>query len=143
MELRFLDTNVILRYLTKDHTDHSAAAQEVLQQVADGDLLVTTSETIIAEAVYVLSSRGLYNLSRSEIRRHLSNILRLQGMILPTKQTYARALEVYASTSLDFEDALSIAHMEALGITTIISFDRDFDRFPAINREEPRAKDTR
>ncbi len=33
--------------------------------------------------------------------------------------------------------------MEALGITTIISFDRDFDRFPAINREEPRAKDTR
>ena len=65
MELRFLDTNVILRYLTKDHTDHSAAAQEALQQVADGDLLVTTSETIIAEAVYVLSSRGLYNLSRS------------------------------------------------------------------------------
>ena len=143
MELRFLDANVILRYLTRDHAEHSAAAQEVLQQVADGDLLVTTSETIIAEIVYVLSSRGLYNLSRPEITRHLSNILRLQGMILPAKRTYERALEVYASTSLDFEDALSIAHMETQGITTILSFDRDFDRFPAINREEPRAKDTR
>ena len=143
MELGFLDANVILRYLTKDHAEHSAAAQEVLQQVADGDLLVTTSETIIAEAVYVLSSRGLYNLSRPEIRRHLSNILRLQGMILPAKQTCERALEVYASTSLDFEDALSIAHMETLGITTILSFDRDFDRIPSINREEPRAKDAR
>ena len=143
MELRFLDTNVILRYLTKDHTEHSAAAQEVFQQGADGDLLVTTSETIIAEAVYVLSSRGLYDISRSEIRKHLSNILRLQGMILPAKQTYERALEVYASTSLDFEDALSIAHMEMQGVTTILSLDRDFDRFPSINREEPRAKDTR
>lgn len=143
MELKFLDANVILRYLTKDHAEHSAAAQEVLQQVADGDLLVTTSETIIAEIVYVLSSRFLYNRSRSEIRRHLSSILRLQGMILPAKQTYEHALELYASTSLDFEDALSIAHMETLGITTILSFDRDFDRFPSISREEPRAKGTR
>ena len=33
--------------------------------------------------------------------------------------------------------------MEMLGITTILSFDRDFDRIPSINREEPRAKDTR
>ena len=64
-------------------------------------------------------------------------------MILPAKQTYEHALELYASTSLDFEDALSIAHMETLGITTILSFDRDFDRFPSISREEPRAKGTR
>ena len=34
--------------------------------------------------------------------------------------------------------ALSVAHMERLKITTIVSFDRDFDRFPTIARQEPR-----
>ena len=140
MGLRFVDTNVILRLLTKDHPQQSAAAQEVFRQVANGNLLVTTSETVIAEVLYVLSSRGLYDLSRSDIRRKISNILRLQCMIVPNKQTYERTLEVYASTGVDFEDALSVAHMEAQGITTILSFDRDFDRFPSIEREEPRAR---
>ncbi len=140
MELTFVDTNVILRLLTKDHPQQSAAAEEVFQQVANGNLLITTSETVIAEVVYVLSSRGLYDLPRSDIRRKISNILRLQCMIVPQKQTYERALEVYASTGVDFEDALSVAHMEAQGITTILSFDRDFDRFPSIKREEPRAR---
>ena len=140
MGLRFVDTNVILRLLTKDHPRQSAAAQEVFRLVANGNLLVTTSETVIAEVLYVLSSRGLYDLSRSDIRRKISNILRLQCMIVPNKQLYERALEVYASTGVDFEDALSVAHMEAQGITTILSFDRDFDRFPSIEREEPRAR---
>ena len=140
MGLRFVDTNVILRLLTKDHPRQSAAAQEVFRQVANGNLLVTTSETVIAEVVYVLSSRGLYDLSRSDIKRKISNILRLQCMIVPNKQLYEHALEVYASTGVDFEDALSVAHMEAQGITTILSFDRDFDRFLSIEREEPRAR---
>ena len=49
-----------------------------------------------------------------------------------------RGLDVYASfPSLDFEDALAVAHMEQLGISRIVSYDRDFDRVAGVRRTEP------
>jgi predicted nucleic acid-binding protein len=137
MELLFLDTNVIIRYLTQDNPEQAEKAYRILQQVEAGTTLVTTSEAVIIEAVYVLSSRALYSLPRQEIREHLYTILALRGLKLPRKGVYLRALDLYASANLDFVDCLSVAHMERAKINTILSFDRDFDRIPSINRREP------
>ncbi len=138
MDLPFVDTNIIIRYLTQDDPDQSARAKQVLDQVAAGTLLVTTSETIIGELVLVLSSPRLYDLPRDEIRYHLTAILSMRGLRVPHKRMYLRALELYATTPrLDFADALSIAHMERSKLTTILSFDTDFDGIPGITRREP------
>jgi len=138
MPIPFLDTNIIIRYLTQDDPIQAARAKQILDQVAAGTLEVTTSETIIGEVVFVLSSKVLYNLPRNEIRRHLTNILGLKGLRLPYKRMYLRALELYATTpKLDFVDALSVAHMERRKLSTIISFDGDFDGIPGITRQTP------
>lgn len=137
MELLFLDTNVIIRYLTQDNPEQAEKAYRILQQVEAGTILVTTSEAVIVETVYVLSSRALYNLPRQEIRNHLYTILALRGLKFPRKGVYLRALDLYASTNLDFVDCLNIAHMERAKINAILSFDRDFDHIPGINRREP------
>jgi len=100
-------------------------------------MMVTTSEAVIVEVVYVLSSRALYNLPRTDIRFHLTNIISLRGLKLPHKRTYLRALALYAGTNMDFVDALNVAHMERQRIATIVSFDRDFDSVPGIHRREP------
>lgn len=63
-----------------------------------GDLAITTSEGVLVEAVYVLSSKALYNLPRSAIRTRLIGIITLQGLKLPRKRTYLHALDLYAST---------------------------------------------
>lgn len=81
-------------------------------------------------------SKRLYNRPRDEIRDYLASILNLRGMQVPFKHTFLRALELYASTNLDFVDALNVAHMERQGIETIVSFDQGFDRVPGITREE-------
>ncbi len=138
IQLLFLDTNPILRYLTKDNPDQSARAKAIFAQVEEGSLLVTTSETIIGEVVFVLSSKVLYNLPRDEIRTHLQNILSLRGLRLAHKRMYLRALDLYAALpKLDFADVLSIADMERRKLTTILSFDRDFDGIEGITRREP------
>jgi len=138
MPLPFLDTNLIIRYLTQDDPDQSQRAKQILDQVAAGTLQVTTSETIIGEIVFVLSSKALYNLPRDEIRRHLTNILSMKGLRLPYKRMYLRALDLYTTNpKLDFADALSVAHMERQKLSTILSFDEDFDGIPGITREEP------
>ncbi len=54
--MKFLDTNIILRYLTKDDAAKAEACYRLFQRVNDGVEEVLTCETNIAEVAYVLSS---------------------------------------------------------------------------------------
>ena len=81
--MRFLDTNIILRYLTRDDEAKAQACFELFQRVKEGKEEVFTSEAIITEIAYVLSSkRGPYRLSHEEIRSRLVPILTLRGLKL-------------------------------------------------------------
>lgn len=132
----FVDANVFLRHLTSDHVDHSTRALAFFERVLTGEIIVTTSEAVIAEVVHVLSSR-IYNVGRSEIVGAVTSIVEMPNMHIPHKEAYFEALACYGSSRLDFVDCLNIAHMKRQGITEIVSFDRDFDRFPGITRVEP------
>ncbi len=137
MESFFLDTNVIIRFLTRDNPQQAQQARQLLERVADGRLTVTTSEGVVVEIVQVLSSKALYHLPRTDIRTHVGNILAMKVPRLPPMSVYFRALDLYAAhLFLDFVDALNVAHMERGKITTIFSFDRDFDRLPGVTRRE-------
>lgn len=87
--------------------------------------------------MYVLSSRAVYNLPRDQIRARLYPLLSLPGLKLPHRKTYLRALDLYASYPLDFEDALIVAHMERQGMAELISYNRGFDQVVGIKRLEP------
>ena len=137
--MRFLDTNVILRYLTRDDEAKAEACYQLFQRVRQGEKELFTCEAIVAEVVYVLSStRAPYQLSHDEVRARLLPILTLRGLRLPQKHVCINALDLYASSPfLDFEDALAVAHMEQRDTTEILSYDRDFDRVGRVNRLEP------
>jgi len=139
MEPLFLDTNIIIRYLTQDDPDKAARARQLLKQVEAGSVNLVTSESIVVEAVQVLSSKGLYNQPRAKVASDLATILSLPKLKLANKRTCLRALTLWAnaSSSVDFVDALSVAQMEQQKISAIASFDQDFDRFPQIKRLEP------
>lgn len=136
--MKLLDTNLIIRYLTRDDPAKAAACLSLLQRVARGEEHVRLCEAHLTEVAYVLSARAHYNLSHEEIRQRLIPILNLRGLKLPRKKLYRRALDVYALyAALDFEDALAVASMEADGLTELYTYDRDFDRVSAITRVEP------
>ncbi len=133
----FLDTNVILRYLTRDDPVKAERCFELFQRVKRREVRLTTSELVLAEVVYALSSRSVYNQGREQVRNLLLPIVSLSGLLVPYRRSFLRALEFYAVTNMDFEDCLSLAHMERLKIKTILSYDRDFDRVNTIQRHEP------
>ena len=137
--MKFLDTNVILRYLTRDDEAKAEACYQLFQRVKLGEEELFTCEAVITEVAYVLSSpRAPYRLSHEEVRARLLPILTLRSLKLPQKRVYLRALDLYASAPfLDFEDALAVAHMEHQGLTEIVSYDRDFDRVAGLQRIEP------
>ncbi len=136
MALGFLDTNIIIRHVTKDNEQLSQKAARILHKIEAGTLIVTTCEAVLAECVNVLSSKRLYHFSREQIKTALDVVLALKGLRLSHKKTYMRALAIYASSSLDFADALAVAHMQRQKITTIYSFDTDFDRQAGITRRD-------
>jgi predicted nucleic acid-binding protein len=132
-----LDTNVIIRHITADDPALASRARAFLRQVENGTVQVDLPEAVILEAVQVLSSRATYNLPRLEVARDLATIIRLRGIRMKYKRRYIRALELYATSTLDFVDALLVAYAEHRKPPVVVSFDQDFDKIPGIQRLAP------
>lgn len=136
--MRFVDTNVIIRYLVRDDEAKAQRCYELLQRVRRGEERITTSGAVVCEAVYVLASRKTYGLGHADIRARLVPILSLPGFHISGKRDYMRALDLYAQWSwADFEDALTVALMEREGIEELLSYDRGFDAVELVRRSEP------
>jgi predicted nucleic acid-binding protein len=135
--MRFVDTNIFIRHLTRDDPEKAQACYQLFLSAQRNEVALTTSEAVIAEVVYVLSSKQLYNLPREQIRALLYPLLTLRGFKLSGREIYLRALDVYASSDLDFEDAIAVAHMERHQLSEIYSYDRHFDQMSGLTRLEP------
>jgi uncharacterized protein len=137
MPIGFIDTNVLIRYMTNDEVKQAAQAQHLFERVSQGKESITTSEVVIAEVVHILSSKKLYNIPRPEIRAHLERFLRLKGLTMSSKHICIRALELYEMTNLDFVDTFIAASVERGKGAYIVSFDKKIDRITTIERKEP------
>jgi len=133
----FIDTDVIIRFLTGDDPGKQAAATVLFEQVEQGLLSVQAPDTVIADAVYMLSSPRLYHIARSAIQEMLAALVRLPQFHVQNRLSVLRALDLYASTRMDFGDIFIIASMEQQGSHLLYSYDTDFDRIEGITRREP------
>lgn len=136
---RFLDTNILLRYLTRDDESKARACLALLLRVERGAEVVVTSDLVIAEIVFTLQSPRQYDLSRERIRQLLEPIIALRGLRLPRKSLYARVFDLYCEGKISFTDAFVAAYMEARGLSEVYSYDTDFDRVESVHRIEPEA----
>ncbi len=133
----FIDTDVIIRFLTGDDPDKQAAATVLFEQIEQGLLTVQAPDTVIADAVYVLSSPRLYHLARRDIQEMLAALVRLPQFQVQNRWNVLQALELYTATRLDFGEALIIASVQQQGSQVLYSYDADFDRIEGITRREP------
>ena len=111
-----LDTNVIVRYLTADHPEQFAKAQELVE---GEDVYVCT--TVLLETEWVL--RGGYWFSREEIIAALTAFAGLPRVNLEDPAVAAKALD-WMRSGLDFAAALHLAKAE--GCEAFVSFDQRF-----------------
>jgi uncharacterized protein len=136
-DTHFLDTTIFLRYLTHDDGQQYQACLALFQQAEQNQVNLVTSEAVITEVVYVLSSPKHYNLPRPRIQIALARLLILSGLKMPHRQVCLRALDLYTKHPLDFEDCLVLAHMEQQELAQLYSYDQGFDQISGIKRVEP------
>lgn len=99
--MRAIDTNVLVRFLTKDDPKQYAKARALIE---GGDIFVAT--TVLLEAEWVL--RSGYEYARSDIISALRSFGGLAGVTLENSRATAQALE-WAEAGMDFADALHLA----------------------------------
>jgi predicted nucleic-acid-binding protein len=133
----YVDTDVIIRFLTGDDLAKQAEAASLFDAVEAGTLSLAAPDTVITDAVYVLSSPRLYRLPRTEIRSLLVPLLRLSGLHVENKRAVIQALDIYAATTLDFGDAMIVGAMRQTGSDVVYSYDQDFDRISGLTRAGP------
>lgn len=134
-----MDTDVIVRLVTGDDPIKQEEAATLFEHVEAGVLRLRAPDTVIADAVFVLSSPRLYALSRQGVRDVLATLVRLPGFEVQNRQAVLDALSIFAATKLDFGDALIIASMRLSGSAALYSYDSDFDSFEDISRNRPGA----
>ncbi len=133
----YIDTDVIIRLLTGDDEQKRKDATTLFKRVAEGDLVLYAPDTVIADAVFVLSSPNLYYLPRSQIRDLLVPLLRYPNFKVENKQVVIKALDFFVDKNIDFGDAMLAVLTHESQDKLIYSYDHDFDKIPDIKRKEP------
>ncbi len=132
------DTSVLIRLISGDDQAKQDRAIALFERVEQAKLSLDAPVTVIADAVYVLTSRRLYNRPRAEVASKLTTLVRLPSFHVKDRRIVLRALQLFAGTSyLDFGDAMIIAQAQRSGVQTVYAYDQDFDRIAGVTRLEP------
>src|SRR5437879_773803 len=107
MPLRFLDTNLLVRYLTRDDEQKARRALALLQRLERGEERVRSTVIVIFETVFTL--QRYYKVPKPRIRELMVPIIALRGLHLPNKSLLVRALDVYVERNISFADAYHAA----------------------------------
>ncbi|MBD3300048.1 MAG: PIN domain-containing protein [Candidatus Moranbacteria bacterium] len=119
-----LDTNVIVRVITRDDESLTPKALKVFDNIQKGEQKAVIITLIIGEVLYVLTSPKLYNISREKAVLALKIILETKNIVTEEKTITLKALNLFASVSLDFPNCFLLAKKEVKSFKDILTFDK-------------------
>jgi predicted nucleic acid-binding protein len=96
-----IDTNIVVRFLTRDHPTQSARAKSLIDAQP-----VFVALTVFLEAEWVL--RSAYGFEASQVVQALRAFAGLPNVTAQDEAVLARAL-AWAESGMDFADALHLA----------------------------------
>jgi predicted nucleic acid-binding protein len=117
--------------MPQDRINESRAAA-LCVLVDSGAVETTTSEAILAEVAFILTSPRHYGASRSTAAAGLKALVRPRSCRLPAKELSLRALDIWvAHPELSFPDALAAAYSALRGFE-LATFDIALSRAPGV-----------
>jgi predicted nucleic-acid-binding protein len=133
--MRAVDTNVLVRLLTRDDAGQVSAAESF---VAAG---AWVSQLVLAEAVWVLAT--VYELSPAQLSSAIEMVLNHRDLSVEQREVVAAALEQFRRRpALGFTDCLVIEIARKAGHLPLGMFDRGFGRVDGAERLGAEARRT-
>lgn len=135
MTRKFIDTNIFLRYLTKDDQTKFDKCRGLFKKAVEGKITLATSNIVIAELIWTLLS--YYKVSKIDVIEKVSIIVATKNLYIPDKNIIMDALVLYSRKNIDYIDVYNAVFMKYNGLEGIYSYDEDLDTVEGIKREEP------
>ena len=133
--MRFLDTNIFIRFLTDDVPEKADACEKIFKKAVEKEEALFTTDLVIAEIVWVLES--FYELPKKEVQDKVEKILNTPNLICPHKDLILSALVLYSEKNIDYIDACNALILKEKGIEELYSYDKHYDRIDWLTRLEP------
>jgi predicted nucleic acid-binding protein len=134
MKSVYLDTNVLVRFVTGEPEKQAQEVAKLVCSAESGKIRLCVLPIVLAEAVYVLN--GFYQHPRAKVSAALAHLLGCPGFHSPEHDRMIESLELFATTKIDFADCY-LAAASKMDHTAVVSFDRDFDKIPGVTRKPP------
>ena len=101
--MRAIDTNVLVRLITRDDSRQALSAESFIEKGAWVSVLT------LAEAMWVLAS--VYNLNPKSLAQALEMLLNHRDLVLQDPETVAEALELFRADCLMLQLARKAGHL--------------------------------
>ena len=124
---KFVDANIILRYLLDDPEADS------VERIFKKQKEIYVADIVIAEVIWTFTTFYKWRKDRfiPKIKSFLS-----PDFIKADKKILNVALDIFEKYKIDYIDAYLISLMEKKKVQSIYSFDRDFDKVQSVRRIE-------
>jgi len=125
--MRAVDTNVLIRLVTRDDPRQVAAAEAFVARGA------WVSHVVLVEAVWVLMS--VYDLETAAVATAVEMLLNHRDLTVQDAEAVAASLEQYrARPSVSFSDCLVLEVARKAGHLPLGTFDRDLAKLDGAQR---------
>lgn len=125
--MRAVDTNVLVRLITRDDAKQAALADSFIAKGA------WVSHLALAETVWVLDR--VYDLSAADIARAVEMLLNHASLSLQDADTVDSALKQYRhKPTLGFSDCLVVEIARKAGHVPLGTFDRNLSKLPGTEK---------
>ncbi|MDK2384709.1 MAG: type II toxin-antitoxin system VapC family toxin [Candidatus Korarchaeota archaeon] len=132
----YIDSNVFIYPLIYDtEVEEAGRSRQFLKRIASGEVMAYTSTLSWDELVWVVRKvDGVESSVRAG--RLFLNFPHLRFLTV-TKNTLLRAQEIMEKYGVKPRDSIHAASAFENGITTLVSYDTDFDKVEGLRRLEP------
>ncbi len=124
MKNYLLDSNLIIRIITNDDLLLTTSAKQIFEKAKQGEFKLTITPMVVAECLYVLTSKNLYKISRDKAVVAMQVIFNQKNIYIQESKIIIQAIELFATTKLDFADCYLISKKEMDNFDGIYSFDK-------------------
>ena len=125
MTTAWLDTNVVVRFLTQQPPPLARRAERLLAKAQAGEIALRLTPIVAAEIVWVLTT--VYGREPAEVATALSALVRADGIVAEQHDTVLAALDLMRDQRIAFPDAF-IAMAARQANEPVCAFDSDFKR---------------
>jgi predicted nucleic-acid-binding protein len=127
----FIDTNLLLRFLTNDIPEQADAVERLLRRAAVGEVVLVTNTMVIAEMVWTLTR--FYKQPREIIGDDVTSLINSPGLEVEEAELLLEAVNDYVVKKVSFIDAYNAAWLTRHGLADTYTYDRrHYSRFPGI-----------